>query len=138
MRRFTFRSGERVKEIALERRSLTFLYQEAEALVFMGPRDFEQYRIPSRVIGDAARFLLVGQETTVLFWDEDPLDVEVPTKAILSVKEASPGVKGDTVSGATKDAILENGLRLRVPLFIKAGDRVVVDTRTGEYVERSS
>lgn len=136
-RTFTFRSGDRVPEIVVTRKELTFLYKESEKLLFMDPVGFEQYELALSGVGDAAEYLIEGQNVAVLFLEEDVLNVEIPPKITLVIADASPGVKGDTVSGATKDAVLQTGKRIRVPLFIKKGDRVVVDTRSGVYVERA-
>ncbi|OGY18921.1 MAG: elongation factor P [Candidatus Chisholmbacteria bacterium RIFCSPLOWO2_01_FULL_50_28] len=133
-----FRSGDRVEDISVERRLLTYLYKDGDWLVFMHPRNFEQSMVPLHGVGEGIRFVVEGQEAWVLFWEEKPLDVEIPPKVTLEVAEASPGVRGDTVAGATKDVVLITGMHLRVPLFIHKGDRVVVDTRTGKYVERAS
>ena len=138
VRSLTFRSGERIEEIDVERRVLTYLYKDGEMLVFMDPTSFEQSMLPVSVVGNATDFLAEGQNVTVLVWDEQILDIELAPKVTLTVSEASPGVKGDTVAGATKDVVLENGKSVRVPLFIKKGEKIVVDTRTGEYVERAS
>lgn len=137
---FTFRSGERVAEIDVSRRELTYLYPEKEELVFMDPSTFEQHRVKQVSLGTAAAYLVPGQNVTVVFWLRgdvgELLDVDLPLKVTLAVADASPGVRGDTVAAATKEVVLETGARLRAPLFIKKGDRIVVDTRTGEYVGR--
>ena len=133
-----YRSGDRVEDIAVERRMLSYLYRDNISLAFMDPKNFEQFMVPANVVGEAASFLVEGQEVWMLFWEEEPLEVEIPPKVTLEIVEASPGVRGDTVAGATKDAVVSSGLHIRVPLFINQGDWVVVDTRTGKYVERKS
>jgi len=117
---------------------LSYLYRDNISLAFMDPKNFEQFMVPANVVGEAASFLVEGQEVWMLFWEEEPLEVEIPPKVTLEIVEASPGVRGDTVAGATKDAVVSSGLHIRVPLFINQGDWVVVDTRTGKYVERKS
>ncbi len=133
-----YRSGDRVEDAEVERRRLMYLYKDAESLVFMDPTSFEQYRISTKAVGEAANYLVEGQEVWVFFWEENALDIEIPPKVTLKVVESSPGVRGDTVAGATKDAVLATGMHIRVPLFIKQGESVVVDTRTGKYVGRKS
>ena len=141
-----YRSGDRVDDISVDRRQLTYLYQDGVSLIFMDPASYEQYTVPARVVGEAVHFLVEGQQIWVLFWsfggaqdkEDSALDVEIPPKVTLEVTEASPGVRGDTVAGATKDAVVSTGMHLRVPLFINKGEHVVVDTRTGKYIARST
>lgn len=139
-----YKGNDRVEEADLTTKNLQYLYKEGGDYIFMDSSDFTQVNMTNDILGDQASFLKEGDEYQVGFWtnprtsDEEPLDVNFPPKINLKVKEASPGVKGDTQGAATKDAILENGLKVRVPLFINAGDEVRVDTRSGEYVERAS
>jgi len=137
-----YKGNDRVDEADLTTKTLQYLYQESDDYTFMDSKDFNQIFITDDVLGDQAKFLKEGAEYQVGFWTnpksgkEEPLEVTFPPKLNFAIKEASPGVKGDTQGAGTKDAILENGLKVRVPLFIKAGDTVRVDTRSGEYVER--
>lgn len=139
-----YKGNDRVEEADLTTKTLQFLYKEGDDFMFMDSGDFSQVSMPDDILGDQATFLKEGEEYQVGFWtnpkshQEEPLEVNFPPKINLTVKEASPGVKGDTQGAATKDAILENGLKVRVPLFINTGDVVRVDTRSGEYVERAS
>jgi elongation factor P len=106
--------------------------------VFMDARDYEQLELPRSVAGDAMRWVLPNGEVEVLFVDGRPAGVQVPSAVEMTVTETQPGVKGDTASGGgTKPATLESGVRIEVPLFVGEGDRVRVDTRTGEYVSRA-
>jgi elongation factor P len=132
-----FSSGGKVEEIVVDRMKFTFLYKDDGKLIFMNKSNFEQVEMEEALIGDKWRYLKDGQEVETLIWKGKVLDIEVPIKVTLEVVEANPGVKGDTVAGASKEVEVENGIKIRVPLFIKKGDRIVVDSRTGEYVERS-
>lgn len=133
----TYRSGAMVEEITVERRVLQYLYRDREDLVFMDPKSFEQVTVAAQILGPQAHFLKEGEEAGVFFWDQEALDVDLPPKVTLKIVEAAPGVKGDSAANMYKSATLENGMTVRVPLFVKAGELVRVDTRTGEYVERA-
>ncbi len=134
----TFKSGDKVQEAQVERRAMTYLYPEEEHLIFMHPETFEQVSIPASISGAVSKYAVEGTPIFILLFENKAIDIDLPPKVSLTVKEASPGVKGDTVAGATKDVILETNIRVRVPLFINAGDKIRVDTRTGEYIERTS
>jgi elongation factor P len=134
----TFRAGEKFRPVRTESRRMQFLYDAGDAAVFMDSRDYEQLELPRNVAGDAMRWLLPNSEVEVLFVDERPAGVQVPSAVEMAVTETQPGVKGDTASGGgTKPATLESGVTVDVPLFVDEGDRVRVDTRTGEYVSRA-
>lgn len=129
----------RLVEAEIVRQPLQFLYQEGKDLVFMHPTSFEQVTVDKKLISEMkANFLRQGGEIVVLFWEEKPIGIDLPTKIVLTVSEADPGVKGNSTTNIYKPAKLENGLNVKVPLFVKAGDKVKIDTRTGEYVERVS
>jgi elongation factor P len=132
----TFRAGERVDEADVDERTMTYVYQEGENLVFMDTASFEQIPFTPAQVGDARKFLKENLEVSVVFWRGQPIGLELPSFIEASVARCDPGMKGDTASGATKPATLETGAVLQVPLFIKEGDVLRVDTRTGEYVER--
>ncbi len=132
----TFRSGEKVELADIQEKSMQYLYQEGENLVFMDQQTYDQIPIPPDVIGDAIDFMLENMEVDVLFWNGRPVNIELPNYIVARVVNSDPGVKGDTSSGATKPATLECGATIQVPLFIKEGDMLRVDTRTGEYSER--
>jgi elongation factor P len=132
----TFRSGEKVELADIQEKSMQYLYAEGENLIFMDQQSYDQIPIPPDVIGDAIQFMLENMEVDVLFWNGKPVNIELPNYIVAKVVKSDPGVKGDTSSGASKPATLECGATIQVPLFIKEGDMLRVDTRTGEYSER--
>jgi elongation factor P len=132
----TFRSGDKVGRPDLESREMQFLYREGEDLLFMDMTSYEQTRLGGENTGGKAGFLKDGQECRVLLYKGRALDIDIPVSLALEVKETEPGAKGDTVSNVTKPATLETGLVIQVPLFVNAGDRVKVDTRSKEYLGR--
>ncbi|MBI3397127.1 elongation factor P [Candidatus Woesebacteria bacterium] len=132
----TFSSNLTLEEINTYKRKLQYLYKDEAVGFFMDPKDFEQMEIPLKILGDSALYLKEGEEVTVLFWDQTAMSVELPANIILAVSQADPGVKGNSATNLCKPATLENGLQVKVPLFINAGDKIKVDTRSGEYVER--
>jgi elongation factor P len=132
----TYISGAKVEPIETQKRQMQYLYRDGENFVFMDPKSFEQVTFSSKLLGEQGRFLKEGQLVSVLFGEKKALFVEIPIGVVLSVKETGPGVKGDTATRSFKPATLENKIVVKVPLFIKVGDRVKVDTRTGEYLER--
>ncbi|MBI4153618.1 elongation factor P, partial [Candidatus Woesebacteria bacterium] len=133
----SFSSNVTVEEVNTYKKKLQYLYKTGNGLIFMDPTTYEQVEIPSSVLGDAALFLKEGEAVDILFWDEKPISCELTPKMTLTVAECDPGVKGNSATNIYKPATLENGLKLKVPLFIKVGDRIKVDTRTGEYLERA-
>jgi elongation factor P len=134
----TFRAGEKFRPVHTESRKMQYLYDSGEAAVFMDTQDFEQIEIPREVAGETMRWVLPNDEIDVLFVDERPSDVQVPSAIDMKVTQTEPGVKGDTASGGgSKPATLESGVVVQVPLFIEEGERVRVDTRSGEYVSRA-
>jgi len=132
----TYRAGERVVEADIEDRTMTYLYAEADALVFMDTSSYEQFTIPIKQVGEAKDYLQENAEVSVILYNGQPINVEIPSFVIAKVVQTDPGIKGDTASGATKPAKIETGATVLVPLFIKEGEKIRVDTRTGEYVER--
>jgi elongation factor P len=134
----TFRAGEKFRPVRTESRRMQYLYDSGEAAVFMDSRDYEQIEIPTETVGEAMRWLLPNDEVEVLFVDERPTDVQVPSAIEMKVTQTEPGVKGDTASGGgNKAATLESGVIVQVPLFIEAGESIRVDTRSGEYLSRA-
>ncbi len=134
----TFRAGEKFRPVRTESRKMQYLYDSGEAAVFMDSADYEQIEIPLAVAGEAMKWMLPNDEVDVLFVDERPSDVQVPSAVDMKVTQTEPGVKGDTASGGgTKPATLESGVTIQVPLFIEEGESVRVDTRSGEYVSRA-
>lgn len=133
----TFRSGERVKKPDLEEREMQYLYRDGEDFVMMDNETYEQLTLTPEQMGEAALFLPENLTVKVLFFNKQPVAVELPLAVELTVIETEPGVRGDTASGGSKPATLETGAVIQVPLFINVGDRVRVDTRTGTYLERA-
>jgi len=132
-----FRSGERVELADVEEKKMQYLYLDGENLVFMDQSSYDQLPFSKDTVGDARLFLKENMEVEVLFWNNKPINIDLPSFVELTVTKCDPGVKGDTASGATKPATLETGAVVNVPLFIKEGDALRIDTRTGEYVDRA-
>ncbi|MGH0037697.1 MAG: elongation factor P [Myxococcota bacterium] len=132
----TFRSGEKVGEADVEEREMQYLYHDGSDLVFMDTESYDQIPISEQGVGDAIKFLKENTQVDILFWKGKPINIELPAFVELTITQCDPGVKGDTASGATKPATLETGAVIQVPLFIKEGETVKVDTRSGEYSER--
>ena len=130
-------AGARFPAVRLERNHVQFLYRDADGFNFMDLDTFDQFTLSESAVGDAAKFLKDNDELDVMTWQDEPIDLELPTSVVLVVTETDPGLKGDTASGGTKPATLETGLVVNVPLFINIGDVLRVDTRTGEYIERA-
>ena len=134
----TFRAGEKFRPVRTEVRKMQFLYRDGSDAHFMDTESYEQLTIPESTLADALRWLRESDEVDVLYIDEEPADVQLPSAIDLTVSETEPGVRGDTASGGgNKPAVLETGARVQVPLFINVGDVVRVDTRSGEYVSRA-
>ena len=140
----TFISGARVEPVETEVKIVQYLYREDENYFFMDPQTFEQFNLSTKILAGKEKFLKdsamqkEGQAVKILFWREKPLAVELPITLVFTVTQAPPGIKGDSVNASFKPATLDNGLEVKVPLFINIGDKIKVDTRTGEYVERVS
>lgn len=132
----TFRGGERVPLVHLERKTMQYLYRTGDEYVMMDKATYEQLSLPGALLGDAVRFLRENMDVTVVFHENAPIEVELPNSVDLRVVDTSPGFRGDTVSGGTKPATLETGTVVQVPLFVNPGEVVRVDTRTGAYLER--
>ena len=133
----TFNAGVKVDVATVDRRDMQYLYREADDFVFMDTQDYDQPRIPAATVGNAANYLLEDQTAVVAFNDGTPLYVELPAAVELTVKQTDPGVQGDRSTGGTKPATLETGVQIQVPLFITTGEKIKVDTRTGEYLGRA-
>jgi elongation factor P len=132
----TFRSGERVKRPDLMEREMQYLYREGDRFCMMDNETYEQLMLTAEQVGEARLYLTENLDVKVLFFNQQPVAAEPPTFVELEVTQTEPGVKGDTATGGTKPATLKSGVTIQVPLFINAGDRVKVDTRTGSYIER--
>ena len=134
----TFRAGEKFRPVRTEVRRMQFLYQDGNDAHFMDSESYEQLTIPVATLREPLRFMRESDELDLLYIDDEPADVQLPSAIDLAVAETEPGLRGDTASGGgTKPAVLETGARINVPLFVDVGDRVRVDTRSGEYVSRA-
>jgi elongation factor P len=134
----TFRAGEKFRPVRTETRKMQYLYDSGDAQVFMDTQSYDQLELHADVTGDEMRWVRPNDEVDVLFVDERPAGVQIPSAVDLAVTETQPGLKGDTASGGgTKPATLETGVTVEVPLFIEEGERVRVDTRSGDYVSRA-
>ena len=134
----TFRAGEKFRAVRTESRKMQFLYAERGQAHFMDLSSYEQLEIGEETLAGALRWTRPNDETDVLFIDGQPVDLQLPSAVDLEVRETEPGVRGDTASGGgTKPAVLETGAEVNVPLFVNIGDRIRVDTRTGDYVSRA-
>ncbi len=132
----TFRSGEKVDKPDLMEREMQYLYREGDRYCMMDNETYEQIMLTEEQVGEARLYLVENLNVEILFFNQAPLAVELPNFVELEVAQTEPGVKGDTAAGGTKPATLESGATVQVPLFINEGDRVRVDTRTGNYIER--
>lgn len=140
-----FSSNLSFEKIELNKKSLQYLYKDGKVATFMDPRTYDQIEVPLAILGTDVYYIKEGEEVSILFWSFDSaqdkadraMSVDLPPKVILEVVECDPGVKGNSASNFLKSAKLENGLDVKVPLFIKIGEKIKVDTRTGDYVERS-
>ncbi len=132
-----FGSTERVETVPLISRRMEFSYKDGEDYVFTDPETFETVTLPPELVGEAKYYLVENGSVTVTFVEDKAVMVELPPSVVLTVSEAPEGVRGDSANNVMKPAVLETGLSLQVPLFIKAGEKIRVDTRTGKYIERA-
>src|SRR5438105_136270 len=134
----TFRAGEKFRPVRTEVRRMQFLYRDGSDAHFMDSESYEQLTIPESTLAGPLRWMRESDEVEVLYIDQQPADVQLPSATDLKISETEPGVRGDTASGGgTKPAVLETGAKIQVPLFIDVGDVVRVDTRSGDYVSRA-
>jgi elongation factor P len=131
-----FRSGEKVEEADIEDRKMQFLYKDGEQLVFMDTETYDQMPFTAEQVGEDRKYLKENLDVSVLFWNGKPINIELPNFIEAAISDCEPGEKGDTASNVTKPATLETGAVVQVPLFIKQGEKIRVDTRSGAYVER--
>ena len=134
----TYKGNDKVEDIDVMKKPMQYLYKEGSEYMFMDPKSFEQVEIAAKVLGDDAKYLKEGENASILYWDDEPLTVDLPAKMVFVVKDAAPGERGDSASNVYKDAELEGGIKIRVPLFINPGDKIRVDTRDGSYIERAT
>jgi len=133
----TFRSEEKIEDARLDQKSMQFLYRDGDLLYLMDNETYEQQPLTVQQLGDAVQFLAEGATIQVEFHQGEPVGVELPTSVELEVVSTDPGVRGDTATGGSKPARLTTGYVVQVPLFIRTGDVIRIDTRTGEYLERA-
>lgn len=133
----TFQAGEKFKRAHLDKRTVQYLYREDGTFHFMDTESFEQTALGQDMLGDAANYLTDGQTVELLTYQDRPIDVDLPPKVELTITKADPGLRGDTATAGTKPATTETGLVVQVPLFVNEGDRIRVDTSSGQYVERA-
>jgi elongation factor P len=134
----TFRAGEKFRAVRTETRRMQFLYADGTDAHFMDSESFEQIAIGEAALADPLRWIKPSSEVDVLFIDDRPADVQLPSAVDLEVTQTDPGLRGDTASGGgSKPATLETGASIQVPLFVDVGERIRVDTRSGEYVSRA-
>ena len=133
----TFNAGAKIEYIKVEAKSMQYLYLDDASAFFMDNQTYDQIQVNLNLIGSNKHFLNSGMEVDLLFDGNEVLDIRLPAHVILNVKETEPGFKGNTATGATKPATLETGYTLNVPLFVNEGDALKIDTRTGDYIERS-
>jgi elongation factor P len=132
----TFNAGVRVEQAMLDKKDMQFLYRDGSDYVFMDTQSYEQQLVDPIALGDAADYLVEQATAIIAFHNDTIVGVEIPPSVELTISETEPGMQGDRVSGARKPATLQTGKVLQVPLFINTGDRVKVDTRSGEYITR--
>ena len=132
----TFNAGVKLEFLKIEAKEMQFLYNDSDSYIFMDNLTYEQFNIPNEGINETKNFLKPGMNVDLLFDGADVLDVRLPAHVELNVTDTEPGVKGNTATGATKPATVETGYTLQVPLFIDIDDKLKIDTRSGEYIER--
>jgi len=133
----TYRADEKLDQAIIDKREMQFLYRDGGDYVFMDTTSYEQLQVETGLLGDAANYLKEGDDAVIQFFGTEIIGVELPAAVELTVTETEPGLQGDRVSGARKPATVETGLVIQVPLFVNPGERVKVDTRTGEYLTRA-
>lgn len=133
----TFAGAEKLDEAVLETKKAQFLYKDSINFNFMDSGTFEQFSLTSNQLGNMAKFLKEASDVDIVYFDSQPINVNLPIKLEFQVTYTEPGYRGNTTSNVLKPATLETGAQVNVPIFIKTGDKIVLDTRTGEYVERA-
>jgi elongation factor P len=133
----TFRAGERVNHAHIEHREMQYLYSDGDDYYFMDTTTYEQMSLRSDVLGDAIKYLIENMVVLIQVYEGTAIGIVLPNSVELEVIQTDPGLKGDTASGGSKPAKLQTGITIQVPLFVEAGERVIVDTRSGEYLSRA-
>ena len=133
----TFRSGEKMERAIIDKREMQYLYNDGESYVFMDNSTYDQMNVAPVTLGDATNYLIETANATLMMYGDEIVGVDLPASVELVITETEPGVQGDRVSGAKKPATLQTGLVVQVPLFIEPGERVKVDTRSGDFISRA-
>lgn len=133
----TFQGAEKIEEAEISKSKAQYLYDDAEKFHFMDSATYEQFSLPKKVLANASLYLVEGVEISILNFNGNPVNIELPVKVKLKVTEAPPGIKGDTASGGGKLVTLKTGLKITAPLFIKEEDELIINTEKGEYVSRA-
>jgi elongation factor P len=133
----TFRAGEKVERAVIDNREMQFLYRDGTDYVFMDNTTYDQLNVAPQTLGDATNYLVEGSAAVLRMYGDEVVGTELPASVELAIAETEPGVQGDRVSGARKPATVETGLVVQVPLFVNPGDRIKVDTRSGDYLTRA-
>lgn len=133
----TFAGAEKLEEAELQNKKAQFLYGDDINFYFMDPATFEQFEITKTQVEDVAKFLKDGENVDILYYDNRPINIQLPIKMKFKITYTEPGFRGNTATNVLKPATIETGAEVRVPIFIKEGDEIIIDTRTGEYVERA-
>ncbi len=133
----TFPSGDRVQDVRLDHRTVQYMYNDGRFYHFMDTETYEQPVLGAETLGDAIQYLVDNLTLELVFYEQEAIDVELPITVDMRVVETEAAIKGDTATGTTKDAALQTGLVVKVPLFVETGDVIRVDTRTGEYLTRA-
>jgi elongation factor P len=133
----TVQAGERFQRARLDHRTVQYMYTDGDLYHFMDAKTYEQLALNADKLGDAVNYLTDGMEVTLNEYEGEAIGVDMPASVVMTVVSTDHGIKGDTATGATKPATLESGLKVNVPLFVNAGDKIKVDTRSGEYLERA-
>ena len=132
----SYNGNARVEDAQMSKKSVQYLYED-NGFIFMDPVTYDQFTIKKEILGDTSYFLMPGSEVQVLYFEGSPISVEIANTLVLEVTYTEPGFKGNTVTNTLKDAVLENNLTVKVPTFIKIGDKIKVDTRTSEYISKA-
>lgn len=132
-----FTANDKFEELSLEKKEMQFLYQDGGRLYFMDPKTFEQIDLDSRIIGQGIKYLKEQELINIIFWQDKVLDIDLPASIVVEIAECDPGLKGNSAVNMHKSALTKEGLKIKVPLFCQKGEKVKIDTSTGEYVERA-
>ena len=131
-----FRSSESVEKASLDETKFNYLYEDESDYHFMNPKSYEQINIKKKIVGDKGKLLTENLEVSISFYNENPLTIDLPNQVISMIETTDVALKGQTVSSSYKPAVLENGINIQVPPFIESGDKIIVDTRTMEYIKK--